>query len=897
MTKGVSTRTVLVLLVILAVVPLALFAAFLIQLMSAQQRALIERQNINTARAISAAIDQEVTKTTSVLALIGSVEFSPADTQSIGQFHHLATGLAARQAGWRSLTLIDSAGRRLASTAADDVTGLAGAVELIREVRTASRPIVSNVIVGASGRPAVVLVAEPLMSDHGLRGILVAEIAAKTFGEVLRRQQPSPNGVVTLLDRSRRIVARTQNEAEWVGQSPTARFQDAAARMAEGTWRDVLLEGVPAYAALSRSVITGWTLGVGLPSDTVDGPINRSLVWLAGAGIFTLVICLTGAAFFGRQMVRALDDCADAADALACERTFVFRRSAIREVTRVAHSMDAAVALRERRIGERDSAEAARAQAAAQRERALAAEQTARSAAERNEARLSVTLHSIGDAVIATDASGAITIMNPVAQALTGWTQAAALGHSVEQVFDIIDENTRQRVENPVSKVFGAGRIVDVADHTVLRRRDGREVPIEDSAAPIRSADGSVVGVVLVFRDRTKQRDEARRSAALLEHEHQAREEAETTSRSKDEFLATLSHELRTPLNAILGWTQMLRRGDVPAAGQPRVFEIIERNARVQTQLVGDLLDMSRVIRGHIPFDMGDVELADVVEAALDMVRPTADAKSIILALDNRLDDAVIGDGARLQQVFWNLLTNSAKFTPRGGRIEVRLFRDAHEAVAEVADTGFGIPAHLLPHVFERFWQGTPDARQPRGGLGIGLSLVKHLVELHGGTVSAASAGRDQGATFTVRLPILGPRAIVTTRSERDDDEARPLESVRILVVEDEEDSREMVEAALTRAGADCTLTASVPDAMQALELHVYDLVVMDITMPGPDGYELLKHLKHDLRLVVPVVALSARPRRHAYEQESGFRFTLYLEKPVEPQALVQAAAVALGRV
>src|SRR5581483_259642 len=228
-----------------------------------------------------------------------------------------------------------------------------------------------------------------------------------------------------------------------------------------------------------------------------------------------------------RLLIRALDDCAGAAEAFALEQPFEFRSSPVREVHRVAKSMNAAIDQRERAVRDRDAAQAARAEAARQRELALAAEQAARAASERNEARLAVTLRSIGDAVIATDASGAVTIMNPVAQALTGWTEALALGQAIERVFDIFNEDTRKPVENPVSKVFAAGKVVGLANHTVLRTRDGREIPIEDSAAPIHGTDDALVGVVLVFRDCTSQREEERRRRALLIQEQKAREEAE----------------------------------------------------------------------------------------------------------------------------------------------------------------------------------------------------------------------------------------------------------------------------------------------------------------------------------------------------------------------------------
>ena len=731
-----------------------------------------------------------------------------------------------------------------------------------------------------------------------MQSILVAEISTQTLSDLLRRQHAPPNGVVTLIDRSRRIMARTRSEERFLGQLPSRGFQDAAARTGEGAWRGTLLEGAPAYSALSRSSVTGWTVGLGLPAEEVDSLMQRSLWMLAGAGILMVAIGLIAATLFGNLMIRALDDCANAAESLAHEQPVHFRRSRIREVARLGQNLTAASALLGQRLHERETVEGARAEASRQLQLSLAAEQVARAASERNEARLSVTLRSIGDAVIATDASGGITLMNPVAQALTGWTEAAAQGQPIERVFDIINEDTRLPVENPVSKVFGAGGIVGLANHTVLRTRDGREIPIEDSAAPIHAAgDSGLIGVVLVFRDCTQQRDQERRRAALLAREQAAREEAEALSRAKDEFLATLSHELRTPLNAILGWAQMLRRGQVDGSARVRAMEIIERNARVQAQLVDDLLDMSRVVRGRVHLEMRDVKLAPIVDAVFDSVRPAADAKDITLTMEDRLTDDVAGDAARLQQVFWNLLTNSTKFTDKGGHIVARLFRDGSEAVVQITDDGRGIGRDLLPHVFERFRQGSSETVDGRGGLGIGLSLVRHLVELHGGTVSAESAGDGQGATFTVRLPILGPRAVAGANAPDEHAGSRLLDGVRMLVVEDEQDSRELIGITLTHAGGELKLCQSVDDAIAAIDEQPFDVVITDVGMPGRNGYELLRHVRNSPTLArIPVIALSARARREEHESALGVRFDFYLEKPVEPQALADAVATAIGR-
>ena len=389
---------------------------------------------------------------------------------------------------------------------------------------------------------------------------------------------------------------------------------------------------------------------------------------------------------------------------------------------------------------------------------------------------LRVALSSIGDAVIATDINGLINFINPTAEALTGWSRADAANKPLADVFNIINETTRQPVDNPVTKVLREGAIVGLANHTVLLSREGREIPIDDSGAPIRLPGGKIIGVVLVFRDiaerkqAEKEREEllareriARKdaeqssslSAELLIREQAARKQAEEASRMKDDFLATVSHELRTPLNAILGWSVILRRNPADADTAAQAIETIERNARAQTQLIEDLLDVSRIITGRMRLDVQPVEVPLVIQATVDAIRPAAEAKEIGLqvVLDSRVGP-VSCDPGRLQQIIWNLLSNAVKFTPKGGRVEIRFEQiDSHVEIT-VSDTGKGISPEFIPYVFDRFRQGDSSFNRVHGGLGLGLSIVRQLAELHGGTVEAGSVGEGQGATFRVKLPV-----------------------------------------------------------------------------------------------------------------------------------------------
>ena len=403
-------------------------------------------------------------------------------------------------------------------------------------------------------------------------------------------------------------------------------------------------------------------------------------------------------------------------------------------------------------------------------------------------------------------------------------------------------------------------------------------------------------------------------NARLYESTQRAREEAERlyreaqeSSRLKDEFLATISHELRTPLTAILGWAHMLRTGQFDTDSARRAFETVERNARAQAQLIDDLLDVSRIVTGKLRIDVRPVDPNSFIEAAVEAVRPAAEAKGV--RLQKVLDTGVVsvsGDPVRLQQVVWNLLSNAIKFTPRGGRVQVRLERiNSHVEVA-VTDTGSGIPPDFLPHVFDRFRQADQKTTRQHGGMGLGLSIVRHLVELHGGTVRAESEGEGKGATFTVLLPVAAvyhveeeagrvhPAARSTLPSFELFDR---LDAVKILVVDDEPDTREMLKAGLGQCGASVTVAASAAEAMAAVEKSAPDLLISDIGMPDEDGYELMRRVRKlppEAGGRVPAIALTAYARVEDRMHALRAGYQMHVPKPVE---LAELAAVAASLV
>jgi signal transduction histidine kinase/ActR/RegA family two-component response regulator len=386
--------------------------------------------------------------------------------------------------------------------------------------------------------------------------------------------------------------------------------------------------------------------------------------------------------------------------------------------------------------------------------------------------------------------------------------------------------------------------------------------------------------------------DDRRRSLA---REHTARAEAETANRMKDEFLATVSHELRTPLNAILGWSHILRWGKPDEETVARGVEVIGRNAQTQAQLIEDILDASRVITGSLRLNRGPVDLATVINAAADSVRLGAEGKGIQLAVI--LDPAarhLVGDASRLQQVVWNLLANAIKFTASGGRVDVRLEREDGQARITVTDTGEGVAAEFLPFIFDRFRQADSTITRRHGGLGLGLAIVRNLVELHEGSIQADSAGEGYGSSFVVRLPLSGRADSADTGPAAADTSRPALQGTQILVVDDDQDALDMLTLVLTEAGAAVRTATSATEALALLRWIRPDVLVSDLSMPDEDGYSLIRNLRaieRESGRETPAVALTAYVRVQDRARAEAAGFNVFVEKPVDPQELIAVLA------
>jgi PAS domain S-box-containing protein len=506
-------------------------------------------------------------------------------------------------------------------------------------------------------------------------------------------------------------------------------------------------------------------------------------------------------------------------------------------------------------------------------------------------ARLAAIVTSSHDIIVSMTLDGIITSWNPAAERIFGWPAAEAVGRHITL---IIPEDRRAEEDDVLARLRRGERV----DHfeTVRRSKDGRLIDVSIAMSPVKDAAGRIVGASKVARDITERRRLEDQRTLLLAREQEARRQAEALNNAKDELIATVSHELRTPLNSIFGWARMLESGSLDDAGRVRAINAILRNAAAQARIVDDLLDLSRITAGRMRLDFERMDVNAMIEAALETVRPAARAKDVTLAmtLDDSLD-AIEGSPDRLQQVVLNLLTNSVKFTPPGGRVEIASRRRADAVEIVVADTGQGIAAEVLPHVFDPFRQEDSSSTRAQGGLGLGLALVRRLVELHGGTVVAESRGKGMGATFTVTLP--PPRSWQTvTRDDRAPaaEDGRTLEGSRVLVVDDDPEFLGLSLMILRRAGAQVRAASSAARAYELIGSWMPNVVLTDLAMPGEDGFMLANALKaifSERRAAVSIVAVTAygTPESRARAILAGF--DLYLTKPIEPLELATAVA------
>jgi PAS domain S-box-containing protein len=511
------------------------------------------------------------------------------------------------------------------------------------------------------------------------------------------------------------------------------------------------------------------------------------------------------------------------------------------------------------------------------------------------------------DAVIALDAQGCVTFWNPQAEQTFALPRDKALGRELAEL--ILPGEARDSLRGALALLAReSDRSPDRRLELEAQRSGGQRFPLELTITAI--PDGGEFTFSAFARDITRRKHADRERERLLQEAERARTQAESASRVKDEFLSTLSHELRTPLTAIVGWTYLLRGARLDEATAAHGLEAIERNAAAQAQVISDILDLSRIVGAKFRLNVRPLQLSAIAAAAIEPLIPAANAKGIKVqtVLDPNAG-LVAGDPDRLRQVIWNLFSNAVKFTPRGGRATVRVERaDSHVRVV-VEDTGEGIAPEFLPHVFERFRQADSSNTRSHGGLGLGLAVVHHLVEMHGGTVDVRSAGEGHGTRFTVTLPVLDPSRLPPAAPAADPSasdatalvpEAPDLTGIRVLVVDDGEDVREVVSAVLGQCGATVRAVATAGEALRTLAEFAPDVLVSEIEMHGETGFSLIQKVRAlpaDRGGQVPAAALSAYSRTDDRVQALLAGFQMHMPKPVQPAELIAVVASLAARV
>ncbi|MGH7403204.1 MAG: PAS domain S-box protein [Candidatus Rokuibacteriota bacterium] len=524
---------------------------------------------------------------------------------------------------------------------------------------------------------------------------------------------------------------------------------------------------------------------------------------------------------------------------------------------------------------------------------------TDRRMAEEAMRRLAAVVDGSEDAIVSKTLDGVITSWNRGAEQMFGYSAAEVIGRPITVI--IPPDRTGEEVD-----IMSRLRRGEGSQYEAVRvRKDGVRLDVSLTVSPVRNTAGRVIGGSKIARDITERKQIERERAELLGREQAVRAAAEAATAAKDRFVAVLSHELRTPLNAMLGWTRMLRTHNLDQATVARALEVIERNTLLQARLIEDLLDASRIVAGTLSLETRPVMVAAAVEGAIGAVRGAAEARGV--RLESQIDMSagpVRGDPTRLQQIVWNLVSNAIKFTPRGGRVDVALARRGAAAEISVRDTGEGISAEELPHIFDR--SGVAHAgTQSHGGLGLGLSIVRHLVELHRGTVRADSAGPGQGAAFTVTLPVTdegagdGTGADGTAAGDLAASPLPALDGVRVLVVDDEADARDLMRAVLAQSGAQVTVAATARGALEALGRAPFDVLVSDIAMPEDDGYALIRAVRAldgERGGRIPALALTAYARIEDRAEAIAAGYQQHAAKPIEPAELAAAVAALAGR-
>ncbi|HEX6182363.1 MAG TPA: ATP-binding protein [Pyrinomonadaceae bacterium] len=897
--RAVALRWHLVLLVAGALLPMVVFAAVVVYRHADSERAAADRRLMRSAQQVSDALDREIQAT--VRALTALAESERLDAPDLQPFYVEAKRVVPTQPAWLMVILLRPDGQQVVNTNMEWGTPLPTVLDadsLRRAVET-KRPVVGGIMQGKLRPGFTFSVRVPVIRGGEVRYVLTAVSTPDALAGVVGLKDPTNVEWARAIVDSRGVIATRSSEPErFVGQPARPSLLQRINESGEGLVRETTRDGTPVYVAFKRDAFSGWTATVAAPVSTLDSPTRDSTLAILALGLALLSLSTIGAFAVSRRVTRGLSAATAAAETMAQGGRPRVGSSAVREVAQLGRALAHSSALLARRERERNEhlarADAARAEA----ESARRAQEELFKGLRESEERFAKAFESSPLALTITSLkTGRLLEVNETFTRLSGYTRDEAVGRTTLELGLWAAPEDR---EAELATLAQSGQVRNVEYR--FRMRDGAEMIGLLSAEQIEI--GGEPCALTVIEDITEQKRAAAERERLLEREKALRAKAEEANRLKDEFLATVSHELRTPLTAIMGWSHMLEDASLDAETARHAVNVIRRNAEQQRQIVEDILDVSRIVSGKLRLESERVELALVMRAALDTITPAAEARAI--RLRSALDPAalVTGDAARLQQVVWNLLSNAVKFTPPGGEVRVSAARLLTHVRIEVSDTGQGLSPEFLPYAFDRFRQADSSTTRVHGGLGLGLSVVRHLVEAHGGSVHAYSAGEGQGATFTVDLPLpleaepdeppsAGESEAAhgsSAHAESDEAALPPLVGLRVLLVDDDADTLEMLKMFMRRAGAEVTGAPSASAALDALGRARPDVIVADIGMPGVDGYEFVRRLRAlgaDRGGQTPAVALTAYAGESDRLRALRTGFQAHLAKPIDPAALI----------
>jgi signal transduction histidine kinase len=875
----------LIALVLAILVPVLGFAALVILDNARLQLSATERGMRETAHAVAATVDKEIETAITALQALG--EAHHLETGDIRAFHALCQRVVQAQ-GWRAILLFDAAGAGLMHTSmpvfmAPPPTSRPEAFARARDRR---RPAVSNLFDGVRHR-RIVSVYVPVIRDGAVRFVVAAGLPASQFSEVLQAQPFGAGTVAVLQDRDDVVIARTQREDELVGQ----RVPNPALGR-EGWTRSRARDGEEVYVTYATAPLSGWRVVLTTQAAVVDAPMRHALWQLLGGAALAAALASALAFAFGRRLAAALGTLGGIARAVERGDPAEARQTGVAEVDVVSERLRTAADLA--RAREQDAAVRER------QARAMAEVAHALNASPDLDAVLHTAVTAVCSLVGADSAR--ISLVDGdrlVLRYATDVSSVMSPGFATERGYGI--GGLAWTTGRPV-RTDDVADDARFADRLPFARADGI---VSCMAVPV-SSGGTVVGVIYAnhgTRHPFTAADEtlvvtladyvavALEKARLLDAEHAARAAAEAASRGKDELLAMLGHELRNPLAAIATATHVLGSAGAGEDAARRAREIIARQNAHLARLVDDLLDVARVTSGKIVLTRRPLEMAEVVRRSVATLTTGGRADQHRVAVDLAPAWAQV-DETRLEQVVNNLVGNALRFTPPGGTIEVTLRVVDGQAVLRVRDSGVGIAPEMLPRVFDMFVQGTRGPEGGPGGLGLGLTLVRRIVELHGGAVEAASEGRGRGSTFTVRLPALAvPPAVRSAAVPARRHDVRR----RVLVVEDNADARDMLRVTLQLTGHEVHEAHDGPSGLEAIRRVRPDVALVDIGLPHFSGYELARKARGEFGAAVRLVALTGfgQPEDRRRALEAGF--DTHLVKPVEPdtlQAAIEATSV-----